>query len=244
MSRAGPRVDASSVRGQICARASAYFDTGDRFGRHFARFKMKSDPLFTDVLLTGALSGCRDLIDLGCGQGLLTAWLLAARIQRRLGLWPSDWPEPPTPDRIRGVDIRAASIERARDALGERADFQVRDIREADCSGADAVAILDVLHFIDFAEQQYLLRRIRESLPAHGVLILRIANAGSGIAYHAGRWVDRINDLVRDGRIPHLSCRSESDWLELLRRCGYRACSQERRSGRSFANTLLVAHAS
>lgn len=244
MSHPEPRADASTVRRQICARASAWFDGGDRFGYHFARLKMKSDPLFTDVLLTGALSACSDLIDLGCGQGLLSAWLLAARIQRRLGPWPADWPEPPAPARMRGVDIRAASIERARNALGEKVDFQLRDIREADCSGADAVAILDVLHYIDFAEQQYLLRRIREALPPQGVLILRIANAGSGIAWRVGRWVDCINDLVRDGRIPHVSCRSRSDWLDLLHRCGYRAHAHECSTGRSFANTLLVAHAS
>lgn len=244
MSGSGSAGDASFVRGQICSRASAYFDPADRFGHYFARFKMKADPLFTDVLLTGALSGCHDLVDLGCGQGLLSAWLLAARTQRRLGPWPADWPEPPDLARMRGVDIRPASIDRARNALGKRAQFQVRDIREADCSGSDAVTILDVLHFIDYAEQQYLLRRIRDALPAHGVLILRIANAGSGAAYRVGRWVDRINDLVRDGRIPHLSCRSGADWLALLRHCGFLTCTQVKSSGRSFANTLLVAHAS
>lgn len=232
-----------AVREQICARASAYFDGADRFAFYFAHFKLKSDPLFTDVLLSGALSGCRNLIDLGCGQGLLTAWLLAARAQRRQGPWPTNWPEPPVLMRTRGVDLRATSIARARAALGEHADFQVQDLRDADCSGADAVAILDALHFIDYAEQRQRLEHIRACLPAGGVLLLRIANASSGFSYRLARWVDRLNDFARDGRIPHISCRSVPDWLTLLRRCGFEAQAQERSSGSSFANTLLIARA-
>jgi len=234
---------AQSVREQICARASAYFDGADRFAFYFAHFKLKSDPLFTDVLLSGALSGCRNLIDLGCGQGLLTAWLLAARAQRRQGPWPVDWPEPPALKRTRGVDQRAASIRRARAALGAHADFHVQDLRDTDCSGADAVAILDALHFIDYAEQRQRLEHIRACLPAGGVLLLRIANAGSGFSYRLARWIDRLNDLVRDGQVPRISCRSVPDWLDLLRRCGFEARAQEQSSGSSFANTLLIGRA-
>ena len=237
------QASAQAVRAQICARASGFYDDEDRFAFYFAHFKLKSDPLYTDVLLSGALSGCRDLVDLGCGQGLLTAWLLAARMQRRQGPWPDGWPDPPDLRRSRGVDLRAAGIERARSALGDRADFQVRDIREADCSGADAVTILDVLHFIDYAEQQHLLQRIRDGLPAGGVLVLRIANAGSGLRYRLARWIDALNDLARDGHMPRIACRSVTDWLDLLRRCGFQTRAPDHSSGSSFANTLLIARA-
>ncbi len=243
MSAAQLDATAEVARARMCARASGYFHKADRFASHFAHFKLTSDPLFTDVLLSGALRGCRDLVDLGCGQGLLSAWLLAAQVQRVEGPWPADWPEPPSFERTRGVDLRAASIRRARAALGEHADFRVLDMRAADLSGADAVAIFDVLHFIDYAEQQELFERIRGCLPAGGVLILRIANAGSTFSYHLARWIDRMNDLVRDGRLPRFSCRSAADWLQLLHRCGFEARALERSSGSSFSNTLLVARA-
>ncbi|MBL8539265.1 MAG: class I SAM-dependent methyltransferase [Betaproteobacteria bacterium] len=238
-----PVTDAQAVRARMCARASACFRKADRFAFHFARHKLAADPLFTDVLLSGALRGRRQLVDLGCGQGLLSAWLLAAQSQRAEGPWPAGWPEPPAFERTRGVDLRAASIRRARAALGDHADFQVQDMRAADLNGADAVVILDVLHFIDYAEQQLLLERIRRSLPAGGVLVLRIANAGAALSYHLARLIDRMNDLVRDRRVFRFSCRSAQEWLQLLRHCGFDARALPRSSGSSFANTLLIARA-
>jgi SAM-dependent methyltransferase len=235
--------DERAVRLQICRRAAESYRQADRFAYHFAYFKLKVDPLFTDILTSGALQDCRDLVDLGCGQGLLTAWLDAARLQRAEGSWPAHWPDPPNLACTRGVDLRMASIERAKAALRHRGEFRVLDIRRADCSGADAVAILDVVHYIAFDEQQRLLEQVRAALPVGGTLVMRVANAGSGFQYTLAQWIDRVNDLARDARISPFFCRSVEQWLTLLRRCGFDAKARNYSAGRSFSNTVLIARA-
>lgn len=232
-----------AARLQLCLRASARYKDAGRFAYHFAYFKLKTDPLFTDILLSGALGSCTDLCDLGCGQGLLSAWLVAAQEQMRQGPWPGQWPPPPCPERTRGVDLRESGIRSARTALGERAEYRVLDLREANCDGADAVAILDAIHYIGFAEQQQLLQRLRAALPAGGTLLLRVADAGSGFAYRLAQWIDRANDLLRDRRLSAFHCRSVEAWLTLLKDCGFEARRNTRRSGSSFSNTLLIARA-
>lgn len=56
-----------------------------RFAYHFARGKLGGDPVFLALLERGLLSDRARILDLGCGQGLLAAWLLAARRQFESG---------------------------------------------------------------------------------------------------------------------------------------------------------------
>jgi SAM-dependent methyltransferase len=227
----------------ICRAASRPYLQADRFAYYFARGKLAADPLFTDLLLSGALSGCQHVLDLGCGQGLLRAWLHAAQTQCFEGDWPTGWPEPPRPLHFRGVDVRRNCIRRAQVAWGHLAQFDVQDLREADCRGADAVLVLDVVHYIDYVDQQALLSRVRSALRPGGVLILRVADAAGGIAFRLSGWVDQMNDLVRDGRRSPFFCRSLPQWLALLQSCGFTARTCDGKGGRSFANRLLIAHA-
>lgn len=243
MSAVPATVSESSAQLAICRRASTPYLQADRYAYYFARSKLAADPLFTDLLLSGALSGCQQLLDLGCGQGLLPAWLHAAQAQRFEGAWPAGWPEPPRPMRIHGVDLRRESIRRARIAWGHLAHFDVLDIREADCRGADAVLALDVVHYIDYADQQALLRRVRSALRPGGVLILRVADAAGGFGFTLSGWIDRMNDLMRDRRRSVFFCRTLPQWLALLQSCGFTARTCHQSSGRSFSNRLLIAHA-
>ena len=59
--------------------ASAYYRGAGRFAWHWARGKLGGDPAFATILARGLLSGRSRILDLGCGQALLAAWLLAAR---------------------------------------------------------------------------------------------------------------------------------------------------------------------
>ena len=60
-------------------RASERYRRAGLFAWNFARGKLKGDPSFRAFLRLGLLHGYPRLLDLGCGQGLLAAWLLAAR---------------------------------------------------------------------------------------------------------------------------------------------------------------------
>ena len=160
--------------------ASAYYRDAGHFARHWARGKLGGDPAFEAILARGLLSGRSRLLDLGCGQGLLAAWLLAARARHASDgprAWPQGWPAPPALREYTGIEINPREVARARRAfaLDPGAAVQIihGDIRQADFASADAVVILDVLHYLDQRAQEQVLRRVRAALPPQGLLLLR-----------------------------------------------------------------------
>ena len=68
--------------------ASRPFRSGGRFAYHYARGKLSSDSIFREILRRGLFPAEGRYLDLGCGQGSLFAWLLAARQQYEAGNWP------------------------------------------------------------------------------------------------------------------------------------------------------------
>ena len=134
-----------------------------------------------------AQRGCTkasSVLDLGCGQGLLAAWLLSARQRYEAGDWPAEWPAPPLGAKVRGVDLLKSDLKRARLALGEQASFEEGDMRHVDFGRADVVVVMDALHFVDGPAQADILRRARIALPPRGLFLTRVGNAGAGLGFH------------------------------------------------------------
>jgi SAM-dependent methyltransferase len=228
--------------------ASAYYRGAGRFAWHFARGKLAADPVFAAVLAGGLLSGRTRILDLGCGQALLAAWLLAAHAchaSAEPGAWPAGWPAPPTLESYAGIEINAREVERARRAfaLDPGAAVQVMhgDIRDVDYAPADAVVILDVLHFLDYAGQERVLRRVGSALAPGGLLLLRIGDAAGGVGFHLSRTVDQTVALVRRRRWVALRCRPLEEWRRLLSGCGFSTRALPMSAGTPFVNVLLRA---
>jgi SAM-dependent methyltransferase len=227
--------------------ASAYYRRAGRFAWHFSRGKLKGDPVFRAILEQGLLANRARLLDLGAGQGLLAAWLLAARscqASERDGAWPPHWPAPPDFKSYVGIEINAQEVRRARRAFaldaGVALEIVHADIREVEYGTPDAVVILDVLHYLDPASQERVLRRVRAALAPRGLLLMRIGDAEGGFGFTLSKAVDHTVALARRGRWMALHCRPLREWQRLLSELGFRTRTVPMSAGTPFTNMLLV----
>jgi SAM-dependent methyltransferase len=226
----------------VTAAAEPYRATG-RFAWHFARGKLGGDPVFTMILSLGLIPDGARILDLGSGQGLLASWLLAARRSFEAGAWCEAWPPAPRAASIHGIELKGADVARAVGALGSRATNEQGDIRFADFGRADVVVILDVLHYLDYADQDAVLARVRAALPPGGRLLLRVGDAARGMAFRISTWVDRLVMLARGHGCVRLHCRPLAAWREALSARGFESAPLPASAGTPFANVLLLAEA-
>jgi len=223
--------------------ASASYWKADLFGYFKAHGKLRGDPAFAGILSEGLLAGAQRILDLGCGQGLLAAWLEAARRrnEERPHLWPKEWQAPPCLISFRGIELQRRDVWRARMALGSRADFEVGDIAEADFGSVDAVVILDVIHYLDYQVQLRVLERAYAALSPDGILLLRVSDAGSGIRHTVGKYIDLTVMVTHYWRAPKVYCRPIPEWERVLSSVGFRSELMPMSAGTPFANTMLIA---
>ena len=233
---------AASQAALLDAACKPYRNAG-RFAYYFARSKLRADPVYRAILELGLLLGRARVLDLGCGQGLLAAWLRAAEHCYEHGSWPRAWPPAPRALSTRGIEIKARDVERARCALGVLSDISQADIRNTAFGAVDAVVILDVLHYMPPQAQLDVLRRARAALPPRGLLLLRVGDASGGLRFRYGQWSDRLVMLLRGHAPAPQHCRSITQWRALLRECGFDSEVKPMSQGTPFANVLLIAHA-
>lgn len=236
---------AQFVRSLIEGAAAPYRHVG-QYAWLFARGKLRGDPAFAAMLAQGLLAGRSHVLDVGCGQGLLTSWLLAAREAARQGHWPAAWPPAPAPLHVRGIELMQHDVGRAEQALyaavqGGQASFVAADMCQAHFGQADAVVILDVLHYVPIAAQDDVLRRVRDALAPDGVLLLRVGDAAAGLRFRISNGVDFVVTTLRGHRLTRLYCRPLAQWQRVLASLGFAVQTLPMSQGTPFANVLLVA---
>lgn len=214
-----------------------------KFAWHFARGKLSRDPAFKGILALGLLPKRGRILDIGCGQGLLASWLLSAQEQHARNQWPASWPAAPEVLQVHGIELMPRDVERAQTALGhygERASFEVGNMCSAEFNSADAVVILDVLHYVDFPAQDAVLKKVHDCLSADGVLLLRVGDAAGGLPFKISNWVDNVVTMVRGHRTLPRYCRSLSYWKKAIAEMGFTVEAVPMHEGTPFANILLV----
>jgi len=212
-----------------------------RYAFHFARGKLRYDPVFRAILKNGLLPNEGRLIDLGCGLGVLSALLVEARNQHQVGNWNPKWPKPPQQLELYGVELLDWKVDAAKQALGLRATISQGDIRFAELPGCSAVIILDVLLYLNAAEQRKILQRIALTLQPGGVLLLREGDTAGGLRYHVTRLAEQICCLWRGQNWQALHYRSRTEWIALLEELGFSVVSLPMSQGTPFANVLFLA---
>jgi SAM-dependent methyltransferase len=207
--------------------ASAPYRAAGRFAWRFARGKLGGDPVFRHLLRARLVPENARLLDLGCGQGLLAA-LLAAAGAPRLAAY-------------HGIELMPPDVSRAHRALGPACGVRQGDIRSADFGAADAVVILDVLHYLRREHQDEVLRRVRAALSAGGLLLLRVGDADAGLRFYLSNWVDWTVALARGHGATEFHCRSVAQWRTALEALGFTVQAEPMSRGTPVANVLLSA---
>ncbi len=229
----------------LLEQATAPYRPLGKFAWHFARGKLGGDPAFAGLLQRGLIPARARVLDIGCGQGLLAALLgsLAGDSPAERA-WPAGWAPPPSGTQVHGIELMPRDVERAQQALGhlgERARFTLGDMCTTTFTPADVVVILDVLHYVNEAAQEDVLRRVREALAPGGVLLLRVGDAAAGLPFKLSNWVDAVVFFFRGHSSSRLYCRPLGDWQALLQKLGFAVEAVPMHAGTPFANILLVA---
>jgi uncharacterized protein (DUF2062 family)/trans-aconitate methyltransferase len=218
--------------------ALPYLQTG-MFHWEFARGKLRHDPLYFQLLRRGLLPPEGTLLDLGCGRGILFSLLRAAREPAALAAYPADWAPPPSLA-FHGIEGNPDIAEVAREVLAGLADIETADLREATLPKADAILLLDVLHYLPPADQETLLAKAAAALPPGGVLLLRDADAAAGWRFTATRLQERLSAIFRKQWRQKFYYRSAEEWKHLLEGLGLQADVQSMGMGTPYANVLLA----
>ncbi len=236
----------ASLKKKLLDFATAPYRPTGRFNYHWARGKLGSDPIFAALLKRPILPDGARVLDLGCGRGLLAAWLLGAEQLAAQGEW-SECTTPPAGLSFRGIELmerEAICGNRALQPLhGERVKLRGGDMCEAYLTDADVIAILDVLHYVSYAGQDKLLDRIRAALGTGGLLVTRVGDAGGGLRFAFSQLVDSCISLAQGHRLPRMWCRPLEQWIGALEARGFVVEAIPMSSGTPFANVMLVARA-
>ena len=221
--------------------ATAPYRTGGRFTYHFARGKLSRDPVFAFMLREGLIGENADVVDIGCGQGLLASLLTAAA---KATHWPKEWSAAHPLKGYFGIDLMQADITRATAALNHlspRVRFAQGDMCEYAFPACDVVVILDVLHYVPIDAQNAVIDRAIAALRANGRLLLRIGDERGGLGFAVSQWVDRVVTRIRGHRVTPTFCRPLADWVQLLQDKGLNVQAIPMHEGTPFANVLLRA---
>ena len=173
--------------------------------RDYARSKLRMDPVYAAVasLLADSRSA---VLDIGCGLGLLGFYL------RECGFRGP----------YRGVDFDTAKIAEARRVAGDH--YPDLHFEEGNANALPAfsghVVLLDVLHYLDRADQQTLVREAAECVAPGAVLIARNVLRERSWRFYLTVVEERFISAIRWMRSPALHFPEREDIEGPLRAAG------------------------
>lgn len=190
----------------------------------FAYWKMKTDPLFRAVENAAPARG--EILDLGCGFGLVAHWLTLGGSERRvLGL---DFDA----DKIRVAQATARANPQTSFAQGDL-------LTGPEYPACDCVLLCDVLHYFPRELKTGVLRKAFAALRPAGCLILRDACAEATSGHRIVAWAERWAVRLGQNRTRHgLHFEDERTHVALLREAGF--AKVEVRGGSGLGSNLLL----
>jgi len=178
----------------------------EAYPRMFARFKLKSDPMFVDLpdLLRNHKTRVHTILDIGCGYGVPGSWCLEYCENAKLT----------------GIDPDAERTRVAGLAMGERAELLTKSAAELPdlAEPADLVLLLDMLHYLDDDSVKKLFSNCFTVMASGGLLLIRY------VIYPKNRavsWSWKLEDMRSRSRGGKAYYRSTDDMAELLVNAGF-----------------------
>jgi predicted exporter len=161
------------------------------YPRFFARFKLKTDPLFKELrsLLPPRQESVRTIVDIGTGYGVPACWLL------------EHYPDA----RILGIEPDPARVRVANFALGNNGTVEqglAPHVPEP-AHPADAAFMLDMCHFLNDDDFQSTVGRVNQTLRQDGLLVIRAVLPLHGPptwAWRLDRWRMRLLGIAAHHR--------------------------------------------
>ncbi len=235
------RYGAGEALGRLFSSAVDRYVESGAFAWESANGKLRLDPVYREVLRLGLLPDEGTLVDLGCGRGLMLALLVSARDRWREGVWPRDWPAPPTRLSLRGIELRPRIAADAARALAGEAVIERGDACLASLPATRAVLLFDVLQMLRHEAQEDLLRRIAASLEPGGVLIVREADCAGGWRFRPIQIGNGLKGLFELNPRRRFSFRSTAQWTACLEQLGFTVRALSLREHTPVANVLIQA---
>ncbi len=231
----------SSASDALIDAAASLYQSAGKFPFHFARGKLRHDPVFLAVLKSGLIKSGMTILDLGCGQGLLFALLRSAETHYQRGPWPDGWPAPALGLDLQGIELRESEVTIARKALGSTAKIESLDLSDGEIPRADVITLFDVLHYLDANSQVSLIKRIANAISPGGLLLVRDADAAGGFSFRVTHFSERIAAICRGHFRQRFHFRSRAEWNALFSENGFAIETMPMSEGTPFANVLWVA---
>jgi predicted exporter/SAM-dependent methyltransferase len=148
--------------GSIRDRVLRRYKNLEAYPRLFARFKMHFDPMFKELPpFLDALNDIETIMDIGCGYGVPTAWLL----ERFPGA------------KVVGIDPNAGRARIAARVAGTRASIKTGSAPDlpAVSQPADLVTMLDIVHYLNDDALRLTFKNLYDHLKSGRQLIIRAA---------------------------------------------------------------------
>jgi hypothetical protein len=152
-----PPEDFSPGSDRHAARARWRYRLMEPYPRFFAYFKMKYDPMFSE--LHELIPSSNKVIDIGTGYGVPASWLLE--------LFPDA--------RVYGIEPDENRRRIAEAAMGGRGIVMAGTAPDIPSvpGKADTALAIDMIHYLNDADLELLLHRLRKNITMHGMLLMR-----------------------------------------------------------------------
>ncbi|RYU59643.1 methyltransferase domain-containing protein [Methylolobus aquaticus] len=229
LSRRAP--PAESFRVAADAVVARYRPVG-RFAQGFVRGKLRHDPVYRYLFEAGLPPADGAVVDLGCGRGIVLAVLASAS-----ALALSGEAQATGPHRV-GIERREAHAAAARAVMDGEAEIVTGDVLATDFPSARLILLIDVLLYLNAAQQDQLLERAAARLNPGGLLVIREADAAAGWRFATTVAAERISAWRRCEWRQRYHYRSRTEWVNRLGELGLAVRTIPMSEGTPFANLL------